>query len=68
MDLGQALAGADAVVIFTGHAAYLGLVPERVRVLCGCERPVIVDGRNVVEPEEWVKAGFVYKGVGRGDL
>ncbi len=67
MDLGQALAGADAVVIFTGHAAYRGLLPERVRVLCGCERPVIVDGRNVVVPEEWVKNGFVYRGVGRGE-
>ncbi|MCP1715120.1 UDP-N-acetyl-D-mannosaminuronic acid dehydrogenase [Methanocalculus alkaliphilus] len=68
MDLEQALAGADAVVIFTGHAAYRGLVPEDVKRWCGCERPAIVDGRNVVEPEEWVKAGFVYKGVGRGDL
>ncbi|RQD84138.1 MAG: nucleotide sugar dehydrogenase [Methanocalculus sp. MSAO_Arc2] len=67
MDLEQALAGADAVVIFTGHAAYRGLVPEDVKRLSGCERPVIVDGRNVVEPEEWVTAGFVYKGVGRGE-
>lgn len=67
MDLEQALASADAVVIFTGHAEYRGLVPSEVRRICGCEQPVIVDGRNIVEPEEWVKAGCVYKGVGRGE-
>ncbi|MDG6250487.1 UDP binding domain-containing protein, partial [Methanocalculus sp.] len=67
MDLEQALAGADAVVIFTGHAAYRALTPEQVKRLCGCEKPAIVDGRNIVEPEEWVKAGFVYRGVGRGE-
>ncbi len=67
MDLEQAISGADAVVIFTGHAAYRGLVPSEVRRLCGCERPVIVDGRNVVKPEEWVTEGFVYRGVGRGE-
>ncbi len=67
-DLEGVLVGADAVVIFTGHSAYRGLVPTQVKQLCGCERPVIVDGRNVVVPEEWVEAGFVVRAVGRGDL
>ncbi|NQS78649.1 MAG: nucleotide sugar dehydrogenase [Methanoculleus bourgensis] len=66
-DLEGVLAGADAVVVFAGHKEYRGLVPERVKGLCGCMRPVIVDGRNVVEPDAWIAKGFVYRGIGRGD-
>jgi len=28
---------------------------------------VIVDGRNVVDPDAFIRAGFIYKGIGRGD-
>jgi UDP-N-acetyl-D-mannosaminuronic acid dehydrogenase len=66
-DLAGVLAGADAVVVFAGHKEYRGLVPAGVRRLCGCERPAIVDGRNVVDPDVWIGAGFVYQGIGRGD-
>jgi UDP-N-acetyl-D-mannosaminuronic acid dehydrogenase len=34
--------------------------------MCG-NKPVIVDGRNVVDPDEFIGEGFVYKGIGRGD-
>ena len=27
----------------------------------------VVDGRNVVDPDAWVEAGFAYRGIGRGD-
>jgi len=27
----------------------------------------ILDGRNVVDPDEFISKGFVYKGIGRGD-
>ena len=30
----------------------------------GQERPVVVDGRNVVDADEFIGAGFVYKGIG----
>jgi hypothetical protein len=33
----------------------------------GQERPVVVDGRNVVDADGFIGAGFVYKGIGRGD-
>ena len=66
-DLNAVLRGADAVAIFAGHKEYRGLVPLDVKRLCGCERPVVVDGRNVVEPDVWIRAGFVYQGIGRGD-
>jgi len=66
-DLTAVLKGADAVVIFAGHREYRSLVPTEVKALCGCAYPVVVDGRNVVEPDEWIGAGFVYRGIGRGD-
>jgi len=66
-DLAGVLAGADAVAVFAGHKEYRGLVPAEVRRLCGCERSAIVDGRNVVDPDAWVGAGFAYRGIGRGD-
>lgn len=66
-DLGTVLSGADAVVVFTGHNEYKTLSPLEVKHLCGKERPVIVDGRNVIDPDLFIDAGFVYKGIGRGD-
>lgn len=33
----------------------------------GEEQPVVVDGRNVVETDGFIDAGFVYKGIGRWD-
>jgi len=66
-DLDAALEGADVVTIFTGHHHYASLDPARVKELSGKEHPVIVDGRNVVDPDVFIRAGFVYKGIGRGD-
>ena len=67
-DLDAVLKGADAVVIFAGHKEYRTLVPAEVKALCGgCGHPVIVDGRNVAEPDEWIAEGYVYRGIGRGD-
>jgi len=28
---------------------------------------VIIDGRNVIDPEASIRGGFTYKGTGRGD-
>lgn len=36
-------------------------------MMYGNDHPVIVDGRNVIEPDSFISAGFVYKGIGRGD-
>ena len=66
-DLDATLAGADVVTIFTGHHHYASLNPARVKELSGKLHPVIVDGRNVVDPDAFIRAGFVYKGIGRGD-
>ncbi len=61
------LRGADAVVIFCGHSEYRRLDPAIVRWLMGVDHPVIVDGRNVIDPDHFISAGFIYKGIGRGD-
>ncbi len=66
-DLGKALAGADAVVIFAGHNQYKGLTPVTIGKLCGKDHPVIVDGRNLIDPDAFIRQGFIYKGIGRGD-
>ncbi|MDD3042729.1 MAG: nucleotide sugar dehydrogenase, partial [Methanosarcinaceae archaeon] len=49
-DIDDVVRGADAVVIFAGHTVYFDLKAERLKELCGKDRPVIVDGRNVVGP------------------
>jgi UDP-N-acetyl-D-mannosaminuronic acid dehydrogenase len=66
-DLGSVLKNADAVVVFTGHNEYKILKPLDVKKLSGKDHPVIVDGRNVIDPDAFIGAGFVYKGIGRGD-
>ncbi len=66
-DLEAALSGVDAVAIFTGHRMYFGLDPGEMKLLCGRERPVVIDGRNVVDPDRFIRDGWVYKGIGRGD-
>jgi UDP-N-acetyl-D-mannosaminuronic acid dehydrogenase len=66
-DLENVLSGVDAVVVFTGHKEYKGLLPGCVKESMGCEYPVVVDGRNIIDPKSWIQAGFVYLGIGRGD-
>jgi len=61
------LADADVVAIFTGHSQYRELDPVRCCGLMGQAHPVLVDGRNVADPDAWIAEGFVYKGIGRGD-
>ncbi|EJG08341.1 nucleotide sugar dehydrogenase [Methanofollis liminatans DSM 4140] len=66
-DLAAVLQGADAVALFAGHRDYRGLDPAQVKTLSGCDHPAIVDGRNIVDPDTFIEAGFAYRGIGRGD-
>jgi len=66
-DISSVLRGADIVAIMTGHSDYFNLDPAQVKDLTEKNHPVIVDGRNVVRPDEFIDAGFIYKGIGRGD-
>jgi UDP-N-acetyl-D-mannosaminuronic acid dehydrogenase len=66
-DLEKVVRDADAVVVLAGHSAYLNLKADWIKEVTGKTNPVIVDGRNVVKPDEFIINGFVYKGIGRGD-
>ncbi len=55
--------GADALVLATGWPEYKHLDWAR---LARCMRlPVVVDGRNLLDPREMRLAGWLYTGVGR---
>jgi UDP-N-acetyl-D-mannosaminuronic acid dehydrogenase len=66
-NLDDVMKGADAVVIFAGHHQYKNLDPVKIRKLSGKAHPVIIDGRNMIDPDFYIRHGFVYKGIGRGD-
>jgi UDP-N-acetyl-D-mannosaminuronic acid dehydrogenase len=66
-NLDEAMKGADAVVIFAGHNQYKNLDPKNIRTLSGKAHPVIIDGRNMIDPDLYIRHGFIYKGIGRGD-
>ncbi|MDE1915717.1 MAG: UDP-glucose/GDP-mannose dehydrogenase family protein [Sphingomonadales bacterium] len=58
-----AIEGADAVVLVTEWDAFRALDMERVKKLV--KTPVLVDLRNVYQPDEMRAKGFAYTSVGR---
>ncbi|MBN2111269.1 MAG: nucleotide sugar dehydrogenase [Methanosarcinaceae archaeon] len=66
-NLQEVVRDADVVVIFTGHKEYFSISPSSLGQLMGKADPVIIDGRNVINPDRFIEAGFIYKGIGRGD-
>jgi len=59
----EAVSGADAAVIVTEWDELRGLVSPEIRDAMA--RPLIIDGRNLLDPAETRRAGFAYEGVGR---
>jgi acetyltransferase-like isoleucine patch superfamily enzyme len=66
-DLEKVLEHADCIVIFTGHNQYRELTPDNVKKTTGIDYPTIMDGRNIIDPDAYIKRGFIYKGIRRGD-
>jgi len=60
--LEEALEGAAAVVIATNHQIFRNLTPE---FLLKRGIDVVIDGRNCLSKEAFIKAGAFYKGIGR---
>jgi UDPglucose 6-dehydrogenase len=56
--------GCDALVVITEWNEFKQLDRSRLHDLM--REPVLFDGRNIYEPDEMVKSGFIYRGVGRG--
>jgi len=62
-DAYEAVTGADALALVTEWMVYRTPDLERVRRLMRC--PLVVDGRNLFEPERMRALGFTYHAIGR---
>jgi UDPglucose 6-dehydrogenase len=62
--LDEALKGADAAVIQNESREFRALAPARVKKLL--KRPVVIDGRRILSPAAFRRAGIVYRGIGIG--
>jgi UDPglucose 6-dehydrogenase len=59
----EAVRGADAAVIVTEWDELRDLARPEIRA--AMRNPLIVDGRNLLDPAETTRAGFAYEGMGR---
>ena len=59
----EAVQGADAAVIVTEWPQLAELASEEVRA--AMRHPLIIDGRNLLDPDAVRAAGFAYEGIGR---
>jgi nucleotide sugar dehydrogenase len=62
-DTHQALRDADLVLLLTEWAEYVELDPSEAATWV--RRPVIIDGRNALDPARWRASGWNYHGLGR---
>ena len=60
----EALDGADALVVVTDWNEYRH--PDFARIRKALKRPIVVDGRNLYDPERMRALGFTYLSIGRG--
>ncbi len=56
-------AQADALIVLTEWPQFSAIPPASVAA--GIRRKVVIDGRNILDPERWEDAGLVYRGIGR---
>lgn len=63
-DMWKALEGADAVVMMVAHDGYRTLDLAKLKSVV--RTPVLIDGRHLVATEAATSAGFVFRGIGRG--
>jgi len=59
----EAVQGADALLILTEWEEFASLDLDRVRKLL--KYPIVIDGRNLYDPDAMASAGFTYYSVGR---
>jgi UDPglucose 6-dehydrogenase len=63
-DAYETAAGCDAVVVVTEWNEFKNLDMQRIKSLL--KQPVLIDGRNIYDPDIMKKMGFTYRGFGRG--
>src|SRR5829696_3848267 len=61
--IAEAVKDADGAIIVTGWAELQDLATAEIRD--AMRNPLIVDGRNILDPDAVRRAGFAYEGVGR---
>jgi UDPglucose 6-dehydrogenase len=54
----------DALLVCTEWDEFKHLDFTRIRA--SMAQPILIDGRNIYDPVQMAKAGFIYRGVGRG--
>jgi UDPglucose 6-dehydrogenase len=59
----EACEGADALAVLTEWPEFASITPADVASRLSAA--VVVDGRNVLNPQQWKSSGFQYRGVGR---
>ena len=59
----EAVEGADAAVLVTEWPAIVGL--DWAAVAPTMRTPVLIDGRNALDPLEMTALGYVFEGIGR---
>jgi len=63
-DAYEAASGVDALVVLTEWNEFKQL--DMIRVMDLMKQPIVVDGRNIYDPELMKEMGFTYRGFGRG--
>jgi UDPglucose 6-dehydrogenase len=56
--------GCDGVIVVTEWNEFKQLDLDQLKSLM--KEPVILDGRNIYDPNVMKESGFVYRGIGRG--
>ena len=59
----QAVARAEVVVLLTEWDEFRRMTPEQLAPLVRSRQ--ILDGRNVLDPQQWIDAGWIYRALGR---
>ena len=59
----EALDGADALVVVTDWNEYRH--PDFERIRATLRRPIVIDGRNLYDPNRMLARGFIYDSFGR---
>lgn len=65
-ELPAVITGADALVVMVKHNDYLALDLLKLKPLLN--HAILIDGRNVFNPEKVLKYGFIFRGIGRGGI
>ena len=63
IDAYEVAIGSDALILVTDWDEFKRLDMRKMSSLMNS--PILIDGRNLYDPEEITRAGFIYEGIGR---